>query len=107
MSDKLVVLSTAGSAEEARRIAHALVERKHAACVNIVPGVESSYWWEGKVDKAQEVLLMIKTTASAFDHVQATIKELHSYTVPECIALEIRQGSDAYLSWIGESVVAD
>jgi periplasmic divalent cation tolerance protein len=107
MSDKLIVLSTASSSEEARKIANALVERKHAACVNIVPGLESIYWWEGKVDKAQELLLIIKTTAGAFDRVQATIKELHSYEVPECVAVEIKQGSESYLSWIGESVIAD
>lgn len=107
MSDKQIVLTTASSQEEARKIAQALVERKHAACVNIVPGVESTYWWEGKVEKAQELLLVIKTTASAFDRVQATIKELHSYTVPECVAIEIKQGSNDYLSWVGESVVAD
>ena len=107
MSDKLIVLSTASSSEEARTIANALVERKQAACVNILPGVESIYWWEGKVDKAQELLLIIKTTSGAFDRVQATIKELHSYSVPECVAIEIKYGSENYLSWIGESVVAD
>ena len=107
MSDKLIVLSTASSSEEARKIASALVERKHAACVNIVPSVESIYWWEGKVDKAQELLLVIKTTSGALDRVQATIQELHSYSVPECIAIEIKHGSEGYLSWIGESVVAD
>lgn len=107
MSDKLIVLSTASSSEEARKIASALVERKHAACVNIVPSVESIYWWEGKVNNAQELLLIIKTTSGAFDRVQATIKELHSYEVPECIAIEIKQGSESYLSWIGESVVPD
>src|SRR5437660_7827588 len=84
MTDKKLVLSTAGSKEEAQKIARALVERLLAACVNIV-AVESIYRWEGEVEQAQEWLLVIKTTDEAFDRVRAAIKELHSYEVPECI----------------------
>lgn len=99
-----VVLTTAGSQEEAQKIAHALVERKLAACVNIVPHIESVYRWQGKVESATEWLLVVKTTAEAFPSVRDAIKELHSYDLPECVMLEIADGSEAYLGWIGENV---
>lgn len=104
MTDKKLVLTTAGSNEEARKIARALVERRLAACVNIVPQIESVYRWEGKIDEAREWLLVIKTTAAAFDRVRNAIRELHSYEVPECICVSIEDGSPDYLKWIGESV---
>jgi len=103
MTDKQLVLSTAGSKEEAQKIARTLVERLLAACVNIVP-VESIYRWEGEVEQAQEWLLVIKTTDEAFDRVRAAIKELHSYEVPECISLSVEDGSAEYLQWVGDSV---
>lgn len=99
-----VVLTTAGSQEEAQKIAHALVERKLAACVNIVPRIESVYRWQGKVESATEWLLIVKTTAEAFPSVRDAIKELHSYDLPECVMLEIADGSEAYLGWIGENI---
>lgn len=99
-----VVLTTAGSQEEAQKIAHALVERKLAACVNIVPRIESTYRWQGKVESATEWLLIVKTTAEAFPSVRDAIKALHSYDLPECVMLEIADGSEAYLGWIGENV---
>jgi len=104
MTDKRMVLSTAGSQEEARRIAHALVEKGLAACVNIVPGVESVYRWEGKVESSAEWLLLMKTTAAAFPQLRTALTELHSYEIPECLSLEIADGSAAYLEWIGNSV---
>jgi periplasmic divalent cation tolerance protein len=104
MTDKKIVLNTAGSQDEARKIAHALVDRHVAACVNIVAPVESIYRWEGKVETEQEWLLVIKTTAEAFARVRDTIRELHSYELPECIMLPIEDGSAAYLKWIEESV---
>ena len=104
MTDKRIVLSTAASQDEARRIAHALVERRLAACVNIVPGVESVYHWQGKVESAAEWLLVIKTTTTAFPRLQDAIKELHSYDVPECVIISIEDGDAAYLAWIGQSV---
>ena len=104
MTDHRLVLTTAGSQEEARTIARALVERRLAACVNIVPQIESIYRWRGAVDEAQEWLLLIKTSASVFERVREAIKELHSYEVPECICLTIEDGSSRYLEWIGESV---
>ena len=104
MTDKRVVLTTCGSPEEARRIAQALVERRLAACVNIVPQVESIYRWRDEVESATETLLVIKTTAEASERLRAALKELHSYEIPECIELEISDGSAAYLDWIAESV---
>jgi periplasmic divalent cation tolerance protein len=104
MTDKRIVLTTCGSLEEARKIAHALIERRLAACVNILPQVESVYRWQGKVETATECLLVIKTTAGMFARVRDTLHELHSYETPECIAIEIEDGSAAYLEWIGESV---
>lgn len=104
MTDKRVVLTTAGSQEEARKIAHGLVERRLAACVNIAGPVESVFRWQGKVETEPEVLLVIKTTAAAFERVRDAIKELHSYELPECVMLSVEDGSAAYLNWIGESV---
>jgi periplasmic divalent cation tolerance protein len=104
MTDKRVVFTSAGSQAEARAIAQALVERRLAACVNIVPSVESIYRWQGKVESAQEWLLIIKTTAGTFAAVRDAITELHSYDLPECIMLGIEDGSAAYLRWVDESV---
>jgi periplasmic divalent cation tolerance protein len=106
MTDKRIVLTTAGSEQEARKIAHALVERRLAACVNIVPQIASIYRWQGKVEEAQEWLLIVKTTAAAFGQVREAIVELHSYDLPECICLPIEDGSPNYLEWIAESVSA-
>jgi periplasmic divalent cation tolerance protein len=104
MTDKILVLTTASSKDEARKIARALVERLLAACVSIVPQVGSIYRWEGEVEEAEEWLLIIKTTHTAFERVRDAIKELHSYDVPECICVSIEEGSVEYLSWIGQSV---
>ncbi len=104
MTNKKFVLTTAGSAEEARKIAHALVEGKLAACVNVIPQIQSVYRWQGKIEEAQEWLLIIKTTDAAFGRVKDAIKQLHSYELPECIAVEIKDGSPEYLKWIGDSV---
>jgi periplasmic divalent cation tolerance protein len=107
MTDRRIVLSTASSEEEARRIAQQLVERRLAACVNVIPQIESIYRWQGKVDSSREWLLLIKTTAELFSQVCAAIKELHSYGLPECISLNIEDGSKEYLQWIESSVKAD
>jgi periplasmic divalent cation tolerance protein len=103
MTDKRIVLTTAGSREEAGKIARALVERQLAACVNVAQ-IESVYRWKGKVESAAEWLLMVKTTAAALHRVQAAIKELHSYELPECLQIAIDGGSEEYLAWIGENV---
>jgi periplasmic divalent cation tolerance protein len=104
MTDKRLVVTTAPNLSEARALAQALVERKLAACVNLVPKIESIYRWEGKVESAEEYLLLIKTTAAMFENVRGVIQELHSYDVPECIALTIEDGSLAYLKWITDAV---
>jgi len=104
MTDKRLVLTTCGSVEEARRIAHALVDRRLAACVNIVPQVESVYRWQGEVETGAEWLLIIKTTVEAFERVREALSGLHSYELPECIEIGIEDGSAEYLEWIGESV---
>jgi periplasmic divalent cation tolerance protein len=104
MTDKRVVLTTCGSLEEAREIAQALVDRKLAACVNILPNVESVYRWKGEIESSTEYLLLIKTTEEASPALRDAIAELHSYDVPECIEIPIENGSAAYLKWIEDSV---
>ncbi len=104
MSNARIVLTTTGSQEEARKIARELVERRLAACVNIVPQIESIYRWEGKVETSTEWLLLIKTQAGSFERVRDAVKELHSYDLPECVMLELAAGSEEYLNWIAESV---
>src|SRR5271168_5538277 len=104
MTDKRLVLTTCGSLEEARNISHTLVERQLAACVNILPQIESVYRWQGKVETATEWLLVIKTTTHALDRLCAALTELHSYELPECIEIIVEGGNTAYLEWIGESV---
>ena len=107
MTNKRLVLSTAASLEEAKKIAHALVDRRLAACVNLVPRILSIYRWEVKVEEAEEYLLLIKTTAEVFPSLREAIQQLHSYEVPECIALAIDEGSEKYLNWITDSVKKD
>ena len=104
MTDKLLVLTTAGSENEARKIAETLVERRLAACVSIVPRIKSVYRWEGKVEEAEEYLLLIKTAKAKEEQVRAAIRELHSYELPECIAIPIDSGSSEYLKWLSDSV---
>jgi periplasmic divalent cation tolerance protein len=104
MTDKRIILSTAGSEEEARRIAQALVDRELAACVNVVGPIRSVYRWKGAVENASEHLLIIKTTAAAFPRVRDAIREIHSYELPECVMLSVEAGSEDYLKWIEESV---
>ncbi len=95
---------TAPDREEARRIALRLVEERLAACCNIIGGVESIYRWEGAVERAEEVMVVIKTTEEMLDRLQARVAELHGYDVPELIAMPIVGGLPAYLSWVRESV---
>jgi periplasmic divalent cation tolerance protein len=105
MTDKVVVLVTCGSAKEARRIAKAVVEQRLAACVNILDArVHSIYRWKGRVESAEEFLLVMKTSRPRFAALQKKIGELHSYDVPEIIALPIVAGARRYLAWIGDSV---
>ncbi|HYM05128.1 MAG TPA: divalent-cation tolerance protein CutA [Terriglobales bacterium] len=100
MTDKIVVLSTASSAEEAEKIARRLVEQHLAACVNVAPGVRSFYRWKGKVEDSGEWLLIIKSSRSRFEALQAEMEKLHSYEVPEVIALAVIEGARNYLQWM-------
>jgi periplasmic divalent cation tolerance protein len=104
MTDKRIVLSTAGSADEAQKIARHLVEHKLAACVNIVPHVESIYRWQGKIESSREWLLLIKSTVDRVPAIREAIRGLHSYELPECIALCIEDGSKEYLAWLEDSL---
>jgi periplasmic divalent cation tolerance protein len=106
MTDKRIILSSAGDKQEAKDIAWALIERKLAACVNIVP-IDSVYRWKGEIEENPEFLLIIKTTAAAADQVSATIKELNTYELPESVHLAVEAGAADYLAWIGESSKTD
>jgi len=105
MTDKIVVLVTCGSAKEARKIARAVVEKRLAACANILTSpVQSVYRWKGRVESAKEFLLIIKSTKAGFPKLKAEVTRLHSYDVPEIIALPIASGASNYLTWISNSV---
>jgi periplasmic divalent cation tolerance protein len=104
MENAVVVLCTFPDIEQARQIGAALVERQVAACVNLLPGVESIYRWEGKVERAGEVLGIIKTTRYA--ELEAAIRELHPYEVPEILALAVAGGSSEYLRWMASACEA-
>lgn len=103
MTDKRIVLTTAGSRDEAHKIAHQLVETQLAACVNVIPHILSVYRWQGKVESNDEWLLLIKTTSDKFPSVRDAIRALHSYELPECISIAIDGGSAEYLAWLAES----
>lgn len=100
MTDKIVVLCTCGSAEEGEKIARALVEKRLAACVNIVPEVRSVYRWKGAIEEAGEWLLLIKSNRELFEKLRAELASLHSYEAPEILALPIVDGSESYLNWM-------
>ncbi len=104
MEPHRIVLTTVSSLEEARRVAAALVEERLAACVNIVSGVHSVYRWKGAVEEAGEVLLIMKTRVEKLEALEAAVRRLHSYEVPEFLILPVNGGSAAYLQWIDESV---
>ncbi len=101
---RVVILVTCPKKAQARAIARVILRKKLAACVNVIGGVESLFWWQGKIDSAAEVLLVIKSRRSLVPALCAAIKAVHSYTVPEIIALPIVAGERAYLRWIDESV---
>jgi periplasmic divalent cation tolerance protein len=104
MSERLVVLMTAGSQEEADRIANALVTKMLAACVNVLPGVTSVYRWEGELQRDQEWLLVVKSTRDVLDDLVQCVQAIHSYDLPEVIALPVVGGSEAYLRWVDSEV---
>lgn len=102
--DYIVVLITANTAGEAQRIAALLLEQRQAACVNIIPEVDSRFWWEGRLDSAQASLLIVKTRASRLPEIIKSVKGIHGNTVPEIIALPITGGNQDYLEWLGREV---
>lgn len=102
--ENVVIFITAGTDEEAHRIANMLLNQRKAACVNILPKIRSLFWWQDKLDSAQESLLMVKTRVSLLNEIVRLVKEIHSYDVPEVIALPIIGGNPDYLEWIGKEV---
>lgn len=104
MSGVVVALSTVGSAQDAERLALALVERRLAACVSVVPGLVSTYRWKGEVCRDEERLLVIKTRAERLEALGQALVELHPYEVPELVALPVEAGHAPYLAWLDESV---
>jgi periplasmic divalent cation tolerance protein len=105
MNEFLVVYVTVGSPEEGERLAHALVEERLAACVNRVGPVRSVYRWQGRIEQNDEELLIIKTKRELFERLKRRVQELHSYSVPEIIALPILEGSEPYLKWLKEQLL--
>jgi periplasmic divalent cation tolerance protein len=104
MADYLQVLTTVGSEEEAEGLSAALVERRLAACVQMIGPIASRYRWQGKVETAREWMCVAKTEASRYAELEAAIRELHSYDEPEIVATPIVAGSKGYLAWVGESL---
>ena len=102
--DYIVVFITTSSLEEAKKIANFIVESKIAACVNIIEKVDSIFSWKGNIENYRESLLIIKTKRNLFNKLKEEVKKLHSYTVPEIIAIPIVDGSEDYLTWIDETV---
>ena len=103
-ADALVVLTTLEKLEDCARLAALLVERELAACVQILPPMTSIYRWQGAIERANEVLLLIKTTRGAYPRLETTIKENHPYQTPEIVALPVEAGLDDYLNWLAASV---
>jgi len=106
MTDKIVVLSACDSEEQARKLAQHLVEVRLAACVNIVPGARSIYRWKGQVEDAEEWLLVIKSRRDLFEPLRDALLKMHTYEVPEVIALPVVDGSEAYLAWLDRELLS-
>ena len=104
MTDKIVVLVTGSNARECARIARSLLDKRLIACANLIPQVRSLYHWKGKIADEKECLMLLKSSRELFPALQAEVEKLHSYSVPEIIALPIIDGSPNYLNWIAESV---
>jgi len=102
MTDYIVVFVTAAKEEEAALIGHTIVGERLAACVNIIRSIRSIYRWQGRIEDEQEVLLIIKTKRILFENLKKRVKELHSYSVPEIVAIPLVGGDEQYLNWIGQ-----
>jgi periplasmic divalent cation tolerance protein len=107
LDDAIVVFITAANKDEAVRLAEMLVQARLAACVQVLPGVESIYRWQGKVEHQEEVLLIAKTIRSRFEDLEKEVRALHSYETPEIVAVSLVAGSGPYLDWLSASVEAD
>jgi periplasmic divalent cation tolerance protein len=104
MTDVVIIFCTCGTHDEALTIANSLIEARLAACVNVLPAVQSIYRWQGKIETAHEVLLIIKTTQEHFTAVQDHITQLHTYDTPEIVAIPVIDGSDEYVAWLRDQV---
>jgi periplasmic divalent cation tolerance protein len=100
----LVLFITTGTDEEAHKVAEVLLKQRKVACVNILPGISSFFWWQDRLDSAQEILLIVKTKESLLNEIIRLVKEIHSYEIPEIIAMPIIGGNQDYLEWIGKEV---
>jgi periplasmic divalent cation tolerance protein len=100
MTDKIVVLSTCASQQEAEKLARTLVEQRLAACVNVIPGVTSFYRWQGNLETSTEWLMLIKSSRERFEPLRLALEQAHSYDLPEVIALPVVEGAPNYLNWI-------
>ncbi len=107
MTDKIAVFSMCETREQAEKLANALVERRLAACVNILPAAASVYHWQGKIENAEEIPVIIKSRRGLFPALREEILRLHSYDVPEVIALPILEGSPSYLQWLDKELLPD
>lgn len=105
--DYIVIYITTPSLEKGQEIADIIVKEKLAACVNVIPNISSTYFWQGNIEKDDESLLIIKTRKDKFENLEKRVKEVHPYSVPEIIALPIIAGSNDYLKWIDESLDRD
>ena len=106
MTDAIIVFMTAGSADEAQRIANHLVSKQLAACVQVLPEIESVYRWKGEIQHEKEVLILAKTTAAQFDGLEKAVREIHSYETPEIVAVPMLAVSEPYRAWLNENVRA-
>ena len=100
MTQQIVIISTCADAVEAERVARLLLEERLAACVSVVPRVRSYYHWEGAIQEGEEYLLLIKTSRGLFDQVKARVEAVHSYQIPELLAVPVEEGSEKYLQWM-------
>jgi periplasmic divalent cation tolerance protein len=107
VTDKVIVYTTCGKAEDAESIAQRLIEGRLAACVNVVAGVRSFYRWQGKIENAAEFLLIIKTARGLLDPLRVELEKLHPYDLPELIVAPIIDGSPNYLAWLEQEVTAE
>ena len=106
VTDKIVVFTTCNSQEQGAQLARHLIEHQLAACVNILTGARSFYRWKGEIEQASEVVLIIKSRRDVFEKLREAIAQLHSYEIPEVIAVPVVDGSDAYLAWLDRELVS-